>query len=185
VAQVSGADVVIDSSKLPSGAACLIGAPIEPFLLHMTRDPRAVAFSWQRPTRQLDQAHLPFMDRHTAHKSALNWLAWNTLIEKVGRRLQHRLRMRYEDFVAAPRSSVERILRLIGVPATRSPFLDASTVELRGNHTVSGNPTRFQTGRIELRPDDAWRVEQTRRDQLLTTVVTMPLLRRYGYAAKL
>src|SRR5262245_5877619 len=69
IASVSGAELVVDSSKLPSGAASLIGAQLRPYLLHMLRDPRAVAYSWQRRTRQPDQPHRPYMDRHTARES--------------------------------------------------------------------------------------------------------------------
>lgn len=52
-AEVTGARLLIDSSKRPSDAALLRLLPdVEPFYLQLVRDPRAVAFSWQRRKRQ-------------------------------------------------------------------------------------------------------------------------------------
>jgi hypothetical protein len=181
IAAVTGAQLIVDSSKLPSGAASLVGADLRSYLVHMMRDPRAVAYSWQRRTRQLDQPHRPYMDRHTARESAVNWLAWNLLLERVALRYAYQLQLRYEDFVIQPRATVERVLALAGMSAQDGPFADDNTVQLSGNHSVSGNPSRFRTGRVEIRPDDAWRTAQSRRDRVVTTAITLPLLRRYGY----
>jgi D-aminopeptidase len=49
------------------------------------------------------------------------------------------------------------------------------------SHTVSGNPNRFETGAIELRPDHEWISNMSPRDRALVTVLTSPLLYRYGY----
>jgi len=123
------------------------------------------------------------MQPHSAVESTATWVAWNVLVEDLARdaysgRTQ---RLRYEDFVADPRSTVESVLDFVDVPASGSPFTDGHTVDLAANHTVSGNPGRFRTGAVALRPDDAWRAAQPRRRRLVSTALALPLLRRYGY----
>ena len=49
IAEVGGARVVVDSSKLPSHAAILRRLdPIDLRMIHLVRDSRGVAYSWQK-----------------------------------------------------------------------------------------------------------------------------------------
>jgi hypothetical protein len=184
ISAVTGAELVVDSSKLPPAAAVLGRIDgIESYLLHMVRDPRAVAHSWMR-TKMLPDVKVPRqMDKHSAVQSARNWVAWNTLIEHVARKEfgQRAMRVRYEDFVADPQAWVNEILGFTGTDSGGGPFEDEKTVRLGANHTVSGNPSRFHNGPVILRPDDAWRTEQAVRPRLVTTAIALPLLQRYGY----
>jgi len=40
---------------------------------------------------------------------------------------------------------------------------------------------RFKTGDIELQRDEAWRSRMQPADRRMTSVLTWPLLKRYGY----
>jgi hypothetical protein len=53
--------------------------------------------------------------------------------------------------------------------------------EIRVNHTIAGNPSRFVTGVVHLEDKREWRHAQTRMDRWVTTAVALPFLRRYGY----
>jgi hypothetical protein len=184
IAEVTGAQLIVDSSKTPPGAAVLATVPdVEAYLLHMVRDPRAVAYSWTRPKIQPDRAVPRQMTGHSPAASSMSWVTWNLLTEEMARsRYPGRSRqVRYEDFVADPRVTVESILDFCGMPAIGTPFRGQTTVELAPNHTVSGNPGRFRTGAVALRDDDAWRAQQPVRDRMISTAVSLPLLRRYGY----
>nr|MDT0661486.1 sulfotransferase [Micromonospora sp. DSM 115978] len=183
IADETGAELVIDSSKSPAGAAVLAGIDgVRGYLLHMVRDPRAVAHSWMRPKAQLDRHKPVLMDPHGPWESGTRWLAWNILAERVSREYPGRFRrLRYEDLVAQPRATVADLLSFTGVPADGGPFEGERTVRLGPNHTVSGNPSRFQTGRVELRADDAWRREQALAPRLVAGALAIPLLHRYGY----
>jgi hypothetical protein len=54
-------------------------------------------------------------------------------------------------------------------------------VSLGPNHTVTGNPNRFDRGRIHLREDRRWQQSMPKRQRALATAVTLPLLGRYQY----
>ena len=184
IGAVTGAQLIIDSSKVPSGAAVLAQIPgIDSYLLHMVRDPRAVAYSWMRPKNQPDVKVARAMDRHGATESAASWVAWNLLIEGLtGSWFAGRSRrLRYEDFVADPRDTVESLLESTGTAWSSGPFQDVATVRLPANHTVSGNPSRFRTGQVVLRADDDWRTAQPWPPRMVSTAISLPLLRRYGY----
>jgi hypothetical protein len=46
---------------------------------------------------------------------------------------------------------------------------------------VSGNPGRFRTGDIKLQSDEEWKASMVRADNNIVTVLTAPLLPKYGY----
>ncbi|BCY07044.1 sulfotransferase [Actinoplanes sp. L3-i22] len=180
IAEVTGARLIVDSSKVPSAAALLPGmSGIEPYLLHMIRDPRAVTHSWMRATAKADRVQ----ERPAA--GTMHWLVRNALAERLAGAYGGRYRLlRYEDFVAAPRATIDGLLAFAGVAAGAGPFTGDSTVRLDVNHTIAGNPGRFRTGEVALRVDDRWRAEQTAGPRLTATAVAFPLLHRYGYRTR-
>ena len=121
------------------------------------------------------------MVRFSPTKSSILWNSWNASAEALWRRTPEKyLRLRYEDFVADPRKSLERILEFVGVTA-ELPLTGEREVMLGVSHTVSGNPNRFETGAVELRPDREWMDNMQPHHRALVTALTLPLLRRYGY----
>ncbi|MBA3585654.1 MAG: sulfotransferase, partial [Gemmatimonadetes bacterium] len=153
---------------------------ISPYFVHLIRDPRAVAYSRQRVK---SGPHGPPMRRFGAFYVASRWVARNVASHLVRLRYgaDRSLLVRYEDFVASPRSTVQTIAEFVGERPRRLPFLDERTARLGVNHTVFGNPSRFEMGTVKLRLDEEWRTGQRRMDWLVATLVSLPLLRRYGY----
>lgn len=186
IVRVTGARLVVDSSKRPSDAAALrLIEGIEPYFVHLVRDPRAVAFSWQRRKVQPDRGAPAEMVRHSTARSGVNWMLWNLAAESLRRRLPGRsLLIRYEDFVADPRAMLQSMLALADEDPSTLPLEDGHTVRLTRNHTVSGNPSRFATGPVRVREDSEWRVAQSATARRLTTALCMPLLRRYDYPVR-
>jgi hypothetical protein len=180
---VTGSRVIVDSSKEPAhGYAMSLVPGVDFRIMHLIRDPRAAAYSWKKKKPQPDSEEREFMHRQSPIESAVLWDSWNASAEALWRRTPDRyLRLRYEDFVADPRQSFERILNLLDERGTEPPLASEREVRLGVTHTVSGNPNRFDTGAVELRPDHAWISEMTPRDKALVTVLTSPLLYRYGY----
>jgi hypothetical protein len=103
IVQVTGARVVVDSSKLPSQAAVLALLPqIEPYFVHLVRDPRATAYSRERLKTWPGARPEEYPPRTDAVKSTIGWVATNLAAEAVRLRshADHWHRVRYEDFVA-------------------------------------------------------------------------------------
>jgi hypothetical protein len=183
LADVTGARLVVDTSKRPDVAALLAGSRrFDHYVLHVVRDPRAVAFSWQRPKPLPLATGIATMATTGVVSSAGVWMESCLGAELLRRRVPadrwHVLR--YEDFVADPRGTVEEVLRFVGVPG-RAPFVDGTTVRLEANHTLAGNPDRFRTGVVRITEDDEWKSRMPVRDRALTSAACLPLLHRYGY----
>ena len=180
IQSVTESRVIVDSSKEPAYGYALSTIPDLDFrVLHLVRDPRAAAYSWLKKKRQPDSEDREFMHRFSPTKSAALWDFWNAAAEALWRGGKY-LRLRYEDFVADPSTSFEQILDLLDEDA-ELPLAGEREVMLGISHTVSGNPNRFDTGSVALRPDQAWKKDMNPRDRNLVTGLTSPLLYRYGY----
>jgi len=181
VAEVSGATLVIDSSKHPSLAHCLRRqGGVDLRVLHLVRDSRAVAYSWGQAVRRPDTDRHSYMTRYSPAVAAAQWNAQNAAFHLL--RGVPVMRLRYEDVVAAPEAAVRRIAGFSGLPAPGSlAFLGAGWADLEPGHSVSGNPMRFATGKTAIRRDERWRADLPAGPRREVTTLTFPLLAAYGY----
>jgi len=179
IAGVSGARLIVDSSKDVSHGYALrgIGEPLELYVLHLVRDSRAVAHSWQR--KKFNPGSGDDMNRYGLVRTSAEWTAINALTA-LHAPLGARYRMlRYHDFVADPRAAVSSVLEFVGEPTEHVRISARRTVDLGEDHTVAGNPIRFRRGEIEVRRDDEWRERMPRRSKALVTALTLPALARF------
>ena len=186
VARVSGASLVIDSSKGPLYGLALGGMPeLDVRVLHLVRDSRAVAHSWMRakdvPKAAGQTGKMPTMRPTTA---ARLWVTKNVQIETQWAFTGRSMRLHYEAFVEHPDRSVSRALRFAGHEGP-APGCAPGVVELPIQHTVLGNPMRFDHGPINVKVDDAWRQEMPRAIQRQVMRWSLPLMARYGYIGPL
>jgi hypothetical protein len=184
LAEVTGARVIVDSSKRPSYAAFLRSVPgLDPYYVHLVREPRASAYSWLNRRHESSRGGGEEVIRRGALDATLRWDLLNLGSDAIIRRTSSNraMRIRYEDFVARPRDHVELARIMLDEKRGDSPFVDDHTVRLGTNHTIAGNPSRFVTGTIHLEDKREWRQAQTRLDRWVTTAVALPFLRRYGY----
>jgi Sulfotransferase family len=179
----TGCSVIVDSSKSPAYGHVLAGVPgLDVRVVHLVRDPRAVAYSWVRKKLQRDDPRRVRSMR--SHGPAMSSLYWNLLNEST-RRLwsasgKHML-VRYEDFVARPQETVDSIVRFAGETPVGLPWTAEGVLALDRTHTVSGNPSRFDHGTVALRADVEWERSLRARDRRLVEAITLPFRRRYGY----
>jgi hypothetical protein len=190
ISDASGGAVVIDSSKHSSLAYCLRTEPgIDLRIVHVVRDSRGVAYSWTKEVRRPEAGDkagsTSLMTRYSPSRSAALWVGHNLFFGLLGRLGTRTRLLRYEDFVADPRAVLTELAEFADVQVGGLDFLTQSSeqpsVLLSPSHTVAGNPMRFRTGPTTLRRDDAWRAELPRGRRLLVTLLTAPLLARYGY----
>jgi len=89
--------------------------------------------------------------------------------------------VRYEDMVSEPQKTIKRIGQHLGHKQLDLSYIQGNAIELSSNHTVAGNPVRFQRGQLVVRPDVEWREKMPTRQKFLVTGLTLPLLWKYGY----
>ncbi|WP_107656888.1 sulfotransferase [Nocardia suismassiliense] len=175
IAERSESRVIVDTTKIPGEAALLAHLDgITPYYVHLVRDPRAVAQSWSRP-KEYVYAMAP-------GKSTGYWTGFNLATHAITRRYPARsMFLRYEDFIADPAGTIDRLLRLCATDPAANPVADR-TVELHTNHTVTGNPDRFKIGETVVRPtDDSWQRGLSKSARRTVAALSWPLSRRYGY----
>jgi hypothetical protein len=176
IGTTTGARVIVDTSKRTGDAALLRLLPgVDPYVLHVVRDPRAVAYSWSH------RSGTPPGELATAAE----WLAFSALGEAVKGRLGRgrSIVLRHEDFAERPRPTLERVLGLVGAGESTLPLSgpEDRSVEFGENHTVAGHWTRFNSGVTDLRLSTEWGAKQRPAQRRLVTALTLPLLPRYGY----
>lgn len=177
---VSRSRLIVDSSKYPAEAFLLTSMPnVNVSIVHLVRNSNAVAYAWrkwkERPEIHWKKAYMP---RHSIVKTSMAWNIYNVLIGSLAGRVPYAL-VKYEDLALHPG---ETIARLSGALSLDLGEIDASAfIEFGTQHTVSGNPMRFETGRIALRLDDEWKTNFPRGSKAVVNTLTFLLQRRYGY----
>ena len=186
IADESGGDTVVDASKIPTHALLARRVPgLDLRVVHLVRDSRGVAFSWQKHMIWPDAAGGRKMLRFGAFSAGIRYLVYNVQTH-VLRSLGHPyVLVRYEDIVASPSTELSRIFGTVGegVDPSELPLSDGG-VRLGVDHTADGNPMRFETGDMRLKLDEAWREKLSPKDRIIISAMTAPLLRRYAYSIR-
>lgn len=184
VAQLSEADLVIDSSKWPFYGRYLSEIQgVELYVIHITRDPRAVAYSWMRRKAYDPFLAEPFFIRRLPTiRVAIEWTLWNMSADRLQDLNPDRyLNLRYEDFVHEPRMAVGAILDFVGESDRPNPVDFNNTVQLDKNHCVAGNPVRFIRGPVRIEPDSEWKSKLSALNAQIVRAISSVQMRKYGY----
>ena len=191
VQSVTGCSVIADASKNASYAFCLRSSnELDLRVLHIVRDSRAVAHSWTRKVRRAEPTGPEYMPVVPPAKTAWWWDYQNGALQMLAATGTPTLRVRYEDFVAAPEATLAEIARFtgLGLRTGHLGFIGADEkgrwADLAAGHLASGNPNRFQSGRIRLTLDDEWRTAMSGPGRRTVTALTFPLLSHYGYLSR-
>lgn len=190
LAQVYGAirdaaqcQVVVDSSKYPPEAYLLRETPkVEPYIVHVVRNPNAVAYAWKKRTwrPEVHDRSEP-MPRYPAVQTAMAWNVFNWLIERLGHQGVPYVRIRYEDLIRRPEQSILSVCALLGMSAPDLSFIGDGHVRLDPNHTVSGNPIRLDHGTVPLLLDREWEHGASGFQKALVNALTCRQQSKYGY----
>ena len=185
--EMTGGDVVVDSSKAPPTALCLSYNPaLDLRVLHIVRDSRGVAYSWTKVVARPETETAEPMPRFGVRTSTAQWLSHNVSVSALAYRGVPVVRIRYEDLVADASKTVRVAWEGLDLPGDGVlPMVDRNSIELRPTHSVAGNPMRFSLGMTALRPDEAWRTKMKPRDRRMVTLMTYPVLRAMGYKVDL
>lgn len=184
----TGCAYIIDSSKDISTLYLLHSMPeIDLTILHMVRDSRGVTYSWNKRSKlrpEYTQGEV-YMKSRGYLEMAWDWFYRQLMIHALPRRRHSYLRVRYEDFVQDPRRTLGELEKLLDTPLDASQILqDGAAMLTTPNHTVSGNPIRFQNGLMRIQLDEEWKQGMPLYHKILVTFTTLPFLLNYGYFRK-
>jgi hypothetical protein len=174
-------EVIVDSSKYATDCLLLSQLPgIRVHAIHLVRDSRAVAYSWQRrKLRPEIHWRQQEMSLFSPWRSSFDWASMNVVMELVGRQVDLYDRIRYEDLVDDPVTVLQQVLP--DEPSDTIEKVVAAGAPMAVEHTVSGNPLRFDRGPLTIHADVEWVTKLEPGDRRLVTALTWPLLLRYGY----
>ncbi len=185
---VAEVPLVVDSTKQISTALMMRHLPnVDLRIVHLVRDSRGVAHSWTKKKRKVEVVgEEAMMNRYHPGLMGWRWASWNVIFASFRLLGVPVLRVHYEDLINHPTATVTRVLEFGGVAVKPKQlgFIEGDTVTLDPTHSVAGNPSRFKNGPVALSLDEAWRDKLDPRMRRLVTLLTWPLLRRYGYTGK-
>lgn len=180
ISVVSGAEVVVDSSKNPLYGFLLSEVEtLDLRVIHLVRDSRAVVYSYIR--KRFVPELGKYTDTRSVFRSCLGWNFYNLCTEWLKGRVGLFTQARYEDLAQRPKSILQSIAKALKIEEylDYESFVSRKTVNLAGGHLCVGNPMRFKHGVLEIRPDLAWQKELNLSKRVLATTLTYPLLSRY------
>lgn len=189
IREVSGAKVIIDSSKLPAYGEMLCEVDtLDVRIVHLVRDSRAVMYS------NIRKRYVPQIG-YTATQNSLRticgWTFHNLLASK--RTIKQNKKfvcIRYEDLAKAPGKVLLEVGHRLNLwedlnldPHNALNFLrNNHTAFLRQAHMVAGNAFRFEQGNIRISLDEQWKKKLGLIHKFAGTFITAPLLKYYGYS---
>ena len=180
IERVTGDAAVVDSSKIPDVLATAVARDRPLLVVHLVRDPRAVAYSSLRLRTDPSNRDTP-LRRRAAWRTAALWNRSNLLTETVVRAARRRgehatsVLVTYEALATAPDTLVEGLAR--SLPQSATP------PDGGWHHALAANPSLYERPRPVV-ADRRWESGLSRRDALVTSLVAAPLLGRYGYTVR-
>lgn len=179
IAELSGAAVIVDSSKSPARALALSRIPgLQLNMLHLVRDFRGVAYS----LRKLCHAHAhdhPELHRHNNFRFAGTWAVVNYCCERVKPKIAGpNLFSRYEDYTRDPDSMLTAVADLIG--RERIAYSPGASYLTTQGHQVAGNDARMRPVQ-RIATDETWRSQFSFAMQKGLYLLVLPMMLRYRY----
>lgn len=158
--RVSKQSTVIDSSKYPLYYMGLNqSVDSQTNMIHLFRDPRAVAFSWQRKKQRL-ATHKPiekpdYMYRAATYFGSVRLWHWFNAQAQKSQRI-HNGRYALCSYDRLCNNTDDTLLALKTCFDLHPKSKAIHTGNTHAWHTLSGNPARMGTGLATIQKDDAW-----------------------------
>ena len=183
IGHLTGANWIVDGGKEPIFGALMARADAGAVAtVHLVRDPRGVAYSWQKLIPS--DSEPGDMPRKAPLKTAVDWVLQNLLVQLGLQRLGTvYVRVRYEDLASRPEDVLGQISLATGLTITATAAHGIVIPAGSEHHLVAGNPgvRRTVASGLQLRADEAWRTRLPLREQRVVTAVCGALMTAYGY----
>ena len=181
----SGSSIILDNSKHPGDAALLVDAPdIHSYSVHIVRDPRGVLFSTRkRSSPDKPGAFRPLETVKVAAYWIMRQITFDGIRERYG--TDRSLLVIYEELMQDPKPALRAASQMLGEPEPALELRSGTPIRVPEVHGPDGSSVqRFVSTEVVLREDDRWRSDLHPLDRLLMTLLTYPMLRRYGYPVR-
>ncbi|MEM1328000.1 MAG: sulfotransferase domain-containing protein [Bacteroidota bacterium] len=184
------AEIIIDSSKVaPYVHAVSQLADFDIYVLHLVRDPRAVAYSWQKKIKRSDveKNDEVFMEEYSPRKSSISWQLVNQYAESLKNRTDLKYHfLKYEDFAQQPEKHLAQLLQFLNYSKDAIEINDNSIPLHRTDYGIWGNPNvRQQKEQLRIKYDSDYKKQLHPSTTRTATFWSLPLLLRYGYSINL
>jgi hypothetical protein len=181
IADLSGAAVIVDSSKSPARALALSRMPgLDLRMLHLVRDVRGVAYSLRKlsaPKPGEPRSRQP--KRRSNLRFAGTWAVVNYFCERVRPKIPGpNLFTRYEDYTADPDGMLQAVAELLGME--RIPYAAGASYLMTQGHQVAGNEARMRPVQA-IATDETWRRQFGFGMQKGLYLLVLPLMLHYRY----
>ncbi len=181
IADLSGAKVIVDSSKSPARALALSRVPgLDVRMLHLVRDVRGVAYSLRKLSARRPGDPRPKLPaRRNNLRFAGTWAVVNFFCELVRPKIPGpNLFTRYEDYTADPDGMLSSVAGLLGVE--RIPYTAGASYLMTQGHQVAGNEGRMRPVQA-IATDETWRRQFSFVMQKGLYLMVLPLMLHYRY----
>lgn len=170
----SGCSVIVDSSKNVSTGYLLCQIPgVEVHVVHLVRHSHGIVDSWCRPDR--------YYRPDTLGRGLAFWCADNSLCRLLRSQAAGYTLLRHEDFIRAPRQTLERIASSVAGHPVAADFFSAARARVRSQHWLAGNPRAQLNTELQIR-ESKFHVPWPAR--MAASLVTFPLLWKFGYLGR-
>lgn len=174
--KATGKNIIVDSSKWPLEPRLTDASRNDNVdVIHLTRNPWAVSDSWQSFKKMPDTGG--WMPRFSRVHSSLSWNARVMAAERIRRHLGsagHTLQ--FEKVIQEPEETLVRLSRMLNLRGAES-IVNHRTVSFDQSHAVFGNPSRFQSGSVQVKQASL----DENNEHLLVTLLTWPGRKLAGY----
>lgn len=188
IGQASGRSIIVDSSKSSHGSMQRLEALIKiggfkVKVIHLIRDPRAVAYSALRGSNKLLAAHQSHPRlRGGVYRALIGWAMTNLYVHFTiaANRPLEVMRLKYEDLVYDPVRELHRLGVFLNLDL--GPVIDAVANQraFDPGHGIAGNRMRHH-GPVLIKPDEEWKHALPQSVKILTSSLLWPLTHKYGY----
>lgn len=179
LASVTGARVLIDTSKLPADAVLVSRlADVDAYFVELVRDPHGTVHSAIQRSAKPAGSH-----PRLAVTGSTGWLARHLSAGMLLRSLpaERRRVVTYERLVTEPAAVLGELAEFAGEPQDATRLVVHGRAALDVAHTPIGGG-RFGPTSVVLSQDDRWVSAMSGADRRITSALTWPLARRFGYA---
>lgn len=184
VSSVSGRKRIVDSS----GSAihgCILSRVegVDVSMVHLVRDPRAVANSNKRVKNNPASSGNNKMSRKGVVRTSISWRVVNRILDFLReKQFENCTIARYEDLFLNPSVEFSSLADKIGLEfENKKVFKNFSTVVFEEDHMGQGNPIRYKNGEIDLYVDDKWKREMRYIDRLICFLMCYDVISEYKY----